>query len=235
MCFWGAVWFSSLVYVALHARDEHGAQPRFKLSRNLKKAREQRRDRGRGSRLVARRHRHFGHPEGALHFLPARGPGLWPRSTCPWSWVHSCWRTGFASSRPTRLISRWTSAHSSGSGWPSVSQPPSSSPTTACITASIPSRGRRASTGGFGAVDRSRHDPGLVLPLRGPVLASLVLDGLAPRRFDARDLAQVAKGCRPPSASPSLRNGCDRCWRQRAWPGVSLRALRLLRGARVRR
>jgi hypothetical protein len=31
VCFWGAVWFSSLIYVALHHGDEHAAQPRMRF------------------------------------------------------------------------------------------------------------------------------------------------------------------------------------------------------------
>jgi len=38
MCFWGAVWLSSLAYVAIHVRDDQGAQPRIALPRRLRGA-----------------------------------------------------------------------------------------------------------------------------------------------------------------------------------------------------
>jgi hypothetical protein len=37
-CFWGVVWLSSLVYVALHPLDDQGAQPRIRFPRRVRRA-----------------------------------------------------------------------------------------------------------------------------------------------------------------------------------------------------
>jgi hypothetical protein len=38
MCFWGTVWFSSLIYVALHGGDEHAAHARDAAAAKLRRA-----------------------------------------------------------------------------------------------------------------------------------------------------------------------------------------------------